>query len=130
MERVSTIAMRLKEYRTKYDLTLADMEKIVKIPAQTLNRYELGQRAPKIDIAVQVAEQLGINPLWLQGYDVPEVEKAPTQNGGHSKDPDIRRIERAKAKMPESEWKKQMNVIAASFGDYFSDNYEDDDVDE
>ena len=43
------------------------------IPAQTLNRYELGQRVPKIDTAVKIAEAIGINPLWLQGYDVPEV---------------------------------------------------------
>ena len=38
--------------------------------AQTLNRYELGQRAPKIDVAAELAEALGVNALWLQGYDV------------------------------------------------------------
>lgn len=77
MKRVTTIATRLKEFRDTHDLTLADMERQTGIPAQTLNRYELGQRAPKIDVAVQVAEQLHINPLWLQGYDVPESEAEP-----------------------------------------------------
>lgn len=97
MERVSTIAARLKEYRAEHNMTLADMEKIVKIPAQTLNRYELGQRAPKIDVAVQVAEYLGINPLWLQGYDVPEQEKPSTLGDKRSNQPkrSIARLEDA-----------------------------------
>ena len=71
MERITNIAARLKEYRDLYDLTLADMEKKTGVPAQTINRYELGQRAPKIDVAVNLAESLSINPLWLQGYNVP-----------------------------------------------------------
>lgn len=86
MNRVSTIASRLKEYRDIHEFTLADMEQKIGIPAQTLNRYELGQRAPKIDVAVQIAERLGINPLWLQGYDVLEDEENPTpvSEGGPS----------------------------------------------
>ena len=34
------------------------------------------------------------------------------------------------AQKPEEEWNKQMRVIEASFGDYFSDDYVDDDLDE
>ena len=71
MERITNMAVRLKEYRELNNLTLADMETRSGIPAQTINRYELGQRAPKIDIAVCLAESLHINPLWLQGYNVP-----------------------------------------------------------
>ena len=40
------------------------------IPAQTLNRYELAQRVPKVDTVNKIAERLGLNPLWLQGYNV------------------------------------------------------------
>lgn len=72
MERVSNIANRLKEYRIRENLTLSDISTITGIPAQTLNRYELGQRVPKIDTAVSIAEALNINPLWLQGYNIPE----------------------------------------------------------
>lgn len=78
MKRTENIATRLKAYRTLNDMTLSDVEKATGIPAQTINRYELGQRAPKLDIAVQIADALNVNPLWLQGYDVPmNTEKAP-----------------------------------------------------
>lgn len=38
---------------------------------QTLNRYVLGQREPKSGTATAMAVALGVDPLWLQGYDVP-----------------------------------------------------------
>lgn len=85
MERITTIATRLKEYRDIYNLTLADMEKLTRIPAQTINRYELGQRIPKIDVAISIAESLSINPLWLQGYKVPMEGEKPTKNSELSK---------------------------------------------
>lgn len=50
-----------------FELTLSDTSEKCKIPAQTLNRYELGQRKPKIDTAVEIAESLNINPLWVFG---------------------------------------------------------------
>lgn len=78
MERISNIAQRLKEYRERFGLTLSDVSKKCKIPMQTLSRYELEQRVPKIDTAVEIAESLGINPLWLQGYNVPMEEQLPS----------------------------------------------------
>ena len=39
--------------------------------AQTLNRYVLRRREPKIGTAAAMALALGVDPLWLQGYDVP-----------------------------------------------------------
>lgn len=78
MERISNIAQRLKEYRELFGLTLSDVSKKCKIPMQTLSRYELEQRVPKIDTAVEIAESLGINPLWLQGYNVPMEEQLPS----------------------------------------------------
>lgn len=78
MERVSNISKRLKEYRERFNLTQLDISKKCGIPYQTLSRYELGQRKPKIDTAVEIAEALGINPLWLQGYNVPMDEQLPS----------------------------------------------------
>lgn len=77
MKRISTIAERLKEYRASHNLSLGDMERLTSIPAQTLNRYELGQRSPKLDIAVKIADSIHVHPMWLQGYDVGENEKMP-----------------------------------------------------
>lgn len=80
MERISNIAQRLKEYRQRFSLTLAELSKKCNIPMQTLNRYELEQRVPKIDTAVEIAESLGISPLWLQGYNVPMDEQLLPSN--------------------------------------------------
>lgn len=77
MKQISSIASRIREYREREDLTLAEMAQRTGVPAQTLNRYELGKRAPKIDVAVQIAERLGVNPLWLQGYDAPVLTGVP-----------------------------------------------------
>lgn len=77
MERLSDVSQRMKEYREKMNMTLAEVSKKCGVPAQTLNRYELGQRKPKIDTAVEIAEALNINPLWLQGYDVPMDNQLP-----------------------------------------------------
>lgn len=71
MDQVSSISNRIKEYREIEGMTLSDLSKKTGVPAQTLNRYELGRRVPKLDIAVQIAEAIQVNPLWLQGYDVP-----------------------------------------------------------
>lgn len=72
MKRISDFATRLKEYRDAHDITLLELEKITGVPAQTLNRYELKQRVPKIDVANTIAEKLGVDALWLQGYDTQE----------------------------------------------------------
>ena len=70
MELVSTFAERIGSYRTDHNYTLAAFSEILSIPAQTLNRYELGQRVPKIDTVNKIAEKLNCNPLWLNGYNV------------------------------------------------------------
>lgn len=71
MVRNSNVARRLKEYRENHGLTLAELSEKCKIPAQTLNRYELEQREPKIDTAIKIADSLHISLLWLLGYTVP-----------------------------------------------------------
>lgn len=86
MTRISTFAERLKAYIKENDnITYEELSKKTNIPAQTLNRYALGKRVPKVDQATDIALKLGVNPLWLQGFDVPEYlkendEKEKTQN--------------------------------------------------
>lgn len=72
MKCTATFGERLREYRTIYNnYTFADLERMTSIPAQTLNRYELGQRVPKVNSAGEIARLLNVDALWLQGYDVP-----------------------------------------------------------
>lgn len=75
MERVSTFAERLKEYMDTNDMTYDELSKKADTPAQTLNRYVLGQRIPKIDAATDIAAKLGVNSLWLQGYGIFQLEE-------------------------------------------------------
>ncbi len=75
MERISNFASRIKEFRAERNLSFVELEAMTGVPAQTLNRYELGQRSPKLDVAVKIAEAIHVHPMWLQGYDVPANEK-------------------------------------------------------
>lgn len=70
MKTVSTFSERLKYVMEQRGLSYRDLEKITGLAPQTLNRYVLGQRVPKIDVAKEIAERLNVNILWLQGYDV------------------------------------------------------------
>lgn len=70
MELVSSFAERIGSYRISNKLTLATLSAKLGIPAQTLSRYELAQRVPKVDTVNKIADKLGCNPLWLQGYNV------------------------------------------------------------
>ena len=74
MNVISSFGERLKALREQKNMTLADVADITGIPAPTLNRYELGQRTPKITMANIIAEKLGVSSMWLQGYDVPQKE--------------------------------------------------------
>lgn len=62
---------RLKQYMELNSLTYDTLAKMTGYPAQTLNRYVLGKRTPKIDDFSKICESLGVNPLWLHGYDQP-----------------------------------------------------------
>lgn len=70
MELISSFGERMKQYRLDNKYTLAEIEQLTGVPAPTINRYELGQRIPKLDLATLIAHQLQLNPLWLFGYDV------------------------------------------------------------
>ena len=74
VERVSNISKRLKEYRDKFNLTQMDIGQKCGIPYQTLSRYELGQRKPKIDSVCEgsnpspAAKEKTAEILYLQGF--------------------------------------------------------------
>lgn len=114
MKRISNIASRLKEYRDMYNLTLADMERKTGIPAQTINRYELGQRVPKIDVAVSIAESLNVNPLWIQGYDVNVSDKTVFANKNTLSLGENIRLRREELGMTQDELAKKMGYTSRS----------------
>lgn len=74
IEQIESFANRLKQIRQEKGMTLEEFSKLVDIPAQSINRYELGQRMPKLDTVTKISKKLSLNPLWIQGYDTEKTE--------------------------------------------------------
>ena len=122
MNRVSTFGSRLKQYRSDHDLTLDALEKIIHVPAQTINRYELEQRVPKIDAAVEIALSLSINPLWLQGFDVP-ILLGRCANESRMKN-DVSQEAQKIAKAFDKATPKEQNMVRLTLSEYLDDEQE------
>ena len=71
MEKQETLGRRLRTLMEERNLNYEALGQFLDMKPQTLNRYVLGQREPKASVAAQMAERLGVDLLWLQGYDVP-----------------------------------------------------------
>ena len=71
MELESTFGARLRELMEERGDTYEQLGERLHMTPQTLNRYVLGRREPKVSTATAIAMTLGVDPLWLQGYSVP-----------------------------------------------------------
>ena len=76
MERVETLGNRLKQLMVERGLNYDALGRLLDMKPQTLNRYVLGQREPKVGVVMDMAARLGVDERWLQGYDVPAVRSA------------------------------------------------------
>lgn len=72
MTRNGNFADRMKEIMEERNYSYAKLGELLNMNPQTLNRYVLGSRIPKADVAVEIAKTLGVEPLWLLGFDVPK----------------------------------------------------------
>ncbi len=103
MRRVSTFSERIAQFRREQGLTLECLSEQTGIPPQSLNRYELCQRTPKIDTATDIADTLGINPLWLQGYNVP-IERGEAESHSAKRVPIIATVRAGFGEQAEMEY--------------------------
>ncbi len=74
MEKTDTLGRRLLQVMEERGLNYDRLGKLLDMKPQTLNRYVLGQREPKARVATEMAMKLEVDPLWLQGYDVPKTQ--------------------------------------------------------
>ncbi|MCD8352870.1 MAG: LexA family transcriptional regulator [Clostridiales bacterium] len=74
MEKTETLGRRLLQVMEERGLNYDRLGKLLDMKPQTLNRYVLGQREPKARVATEMAMKLEVDPLWLQGYDVPKTQ--------------------------------------------------------
>lgn len=95
-----------------------------------------------VENTIKVANYFGVTaeylvnlenmPWEMQGMELDALkkERSPATKGEGAADPDIRRIERARKNMSAADKQKMMKILEASFEDYFSDDYVDDDLNE
>ena len=76
MEQIDTLGGRLKQLMQERGLNYEALGQLLDMKPQTLNRYVLGQREPKASVMLDMADRLGVDERWLQGYDVPPVREA------------------------------------------------------
>ncbi|MEI3187969.1 MAG: helix-turn-helix transcriptional regulator [Lachnospiraceae bacterium] len=113
----------LKQRRLEKQLTLDDVARLVGVSAATISRWESGDIANmKRDKIVNLAKALDISPAVIMEWDEPDMTLVSQQ----SADPDIRRIERARKNMPETDKKFMMDMLTRSFSEYFKDDGSDD----
>lgn len=76
VEKITGLGQRLRQLMEERKLNYEELGQRVDMRPQTLNRYVLGQREPKGQVVAELAMKLGVDPLWLQGYDVPASGRA------------------------------------------------------
>ena len=109
--------------RKREGLSQQELADQLGVTRSRIGMYETAKREPDFEGLEAIADFFNVNMDTLMG-------KAPTPQGERSDDPDIRRIERARKNMSDQDKQKMMNILKASFEDYFSDGYVDDDLDE
>ena len=91
-------------------------------------------RVPSSAILTKIADYFGVSVDYLLGNgkspaDTGEVDKKNKDNT-KPRDPAIRRIERARNRMPEAQKQQMMTLLKIAFDDYFSDDFVNEDTDE
>lgn len=136
---MNTIANRLKQALEMRNMKQADLVNMTGIGKSSISTYLSGDYEPKQKNLYRLAKALDVNEAWLMGYDVPmERTSDPSSSQASTEtkissaveDPEIRRIERARKSMTEKERERMMNILKASFEEYFSDDFQDEDQDE
>ncbi len=84
VRKVATIGQRLHQVMQDKELNYEQFGQLLGMRPQTLNRYVLGQREPRAEVAMEMALKLNVNLYWLQGYDVPP-QPDPKQPGDPSR---------------------------------------------
>lgn len=71
MDKVSDLPTRLSKLLTG-SMSATQLAEIIGMSKQTISAYTTGVRSPKRPAINAMATALGVNPLWLMGYDVPK----------------------------------------------------------
>ncbi|ABK60853.1 helix-turn-helix domain-containing protein [Clostridium novyi] len=105
---------KLKQLRISRNITTYELSELTGIPQSTISKMENGKRKIEAESLQKLADALNIsvNEFFDSSFK---------DSTSESFDEDIRRIERARNKMPLKDKEKMMKILEASFEDYFDD---------
>ena len=86
MNLVSTFQERLKLALS--NVKACQLAENIGISKQAISMYVAGKRTPKRPTIEALARELGVNPLWLLGYDEPKYIEKPTTVSSDGLDPE------------------------------------------
>ena len=69
--RLYSVAERLKEALFLTGTKQIELARLTHLDRGTINNYITGKYEPKQDKLSIIADALGVDPVWLMGYDVP-----------------------------------------------------------
>lgn len=120
-----TIGERIKKIREEKGMSVDKLAELIGKNRATIYRYESNdiEKLPT-SVLESLCKALGTTPIYIMGWE------DENNTSKESSDVDIRRIEQARSKMSDSEKDKMMKILEASFDEYFSDNFIDEDTDE
>lgn len=70
----SETARRLREALAITNMSQQELSDRSGVPKASISQYVNGTHIPGNKKAGQLAEVLGVNPLWLMGFDVPRID--------------------------------------------------------
>lgn len=112
---------RLRYYLDKYEITQLELSKRLGVGTTSVYNWCNGIKTPRMDKVDAMCELFHCKRSDLMNDSINN-QASPSL----SQDPDVRRIERARRKMPESDKKFMMDMLERSFSEYFEDDGLDD----
>ena len=80
IQTIEPCATRIKKALSIRNMTQTELCAMTKISKSSLSEYMSGKYVPRQDKVFIIAKALGVDPVWLWGYDVPmEKQEQPEQ---------------------------------------------------
>lgn len=67
---MATFGERIRQYREDKNLSQEEVADKLGTFKQVVSRYEHDAQVPKLNALPELAVKLGVNPMWLMGFDV------------------------------------------------------------
>lgn len=118
------IGERIRMEREKQGISQNQLAKKAGISQSGLSAIENSIKNPSMQTISAIMSALGVS-LRVPGEEEgapPTVPQESRATSKESQDPDIRRLERAKRKMPEEEWQRMMKIAVLGFEKYFQED--------